>query len=107
MADRERTDVGDEEQVKRRKSKAQIAQETDDENLRRLLQDKRNRSVIWKFLESTGAFTTLSMRDGQEMAVRSGLRDAGLWWIRRMNEVDPNAFVLMQYETIARDDNGS
>lgn len=104
MRDKEQIDVGDEESVKSRKTRAQLRRETEDENLRVLLQDKRNRAVIWEFLESVGWNKTVSLANTDMMRTQSGLRDAGLWWIRRMNEVDPNAFVLMQYEAIQRED---
>lgn len=107
MSKKEQIDVGDEEGVKKRKTKVQLQSEQADEDLRRLIADKRNRAVIWRFLEAVGWNATVSMADPEVMRTRSGLRDAGLWWIKRMNDVDPNAFVLMQYEAIRReDDNG-
>jgi hypothetical protein len=105
MSKKEQMDVGDEEQVHKHKTKYQLKQEEFDENLRRLLSDKRNRKVLWKFLEATGLLGTVSMQDTHVMAVKSGWRDAGLWWIERMKAVDANAFVLMQYEAIQEDEN--
>lgn len=97
-------DVGDETQVNDRKTKVKLGTEERNENLRRLIQDKKNRAVIWEFLQMVGIFNTVSMADDKVGLVRSGLRDAGLWWIERMNEVDPNAFILMQYEALQRED---
>lgn len=104
MEDKEQVDVGDEDQVKKRKTKAQLRKENEDEAFRRLISDERNRAVIWEFLNITGWNKTVSMATPEYTFVRSGWRDAGLWWIERMNEVDPNAFVLMQYEAIKKEE---
>jgi len=41
------SDVGDKEQVKKRKSKAQLEQERQDEDLRKVLETYEGRSFIW------------------------------------------------------------
>lgn len=105
--DKDRVDVGDEAQVKKRKSKAKLAEERRSESFRWLLQDRRGREVVFDFLKEMGLFDTLAFVDVQHMSIRVGRREAALWWKERMDSVDPNAFILMQYEALNReDDNG-
>ena len=88
MAEKE-YDAGDEEQVKTRKTRAQLAKETEIEELRKLMKNKRARRLVWELLEYCTVFHSFGEMEPHQMAIASGRRDAGLWLLDRILAVDP------------------
>lgn len=91
-------DVGDPVQVKERKTKAQLARDNELNELKELLARKQFRVWLWKLLEKTKIFNTISYLDAHEMAIHSGQRDVGLWVLADILAADPEALVKMTKE---------
>lgn len=91
-------DAGDEGQVNKRKTKAQLQKERNQEELRQILATSGGRYWIWRLLEYCGVFKSMSDELPHMMAIRSGLRDAGLWTLSEILEVDSNILSKMRQE---------
>jgi len=88
----DKTDVGDETQVKRTKKKRDLADETWMEDLRWLVSTKQGKRILWTVLSKCKLFDTISHHDALAMSRLSGVRDQGLWLLSELNRADPNAF---------------
>ncbi|HKI62886.1 MAG TPA: hypothetical protein VKA31_11385 [Mariprofundaceae bacterium] len=99
------SDVGDKEQVKKRKSKAQLEQERQDEDLRKVLETYEGRSFIWWLLENAGIYRTTFSVEPNEAAFNEGIRQIGLLTLSRVDEVAPNAYTKIRAEAQARKEN--
>ena len=97
-----RKDHGDQTQVKKRKTKAQLEKERCQEELRQLLSHKANRYFLWRLLSECGLYRSTSV-DPHSMAIMSGKRDIGIWLITEMFNADENAFSRMQLEAKRRE----
>lgn len=97
-----RRDHGDQGQVKKRKTKAQLEQDRCQEELRQLLSHKGNRYFLWRLLSECGLYRTSSV-DPHNMAIRSGMRDVGIWVITEIFKADEHAFTKMQLEAQRRE----
>lgn len=97
-----RKDHGDQTQVKKRKTKAQLESERCQEELRQLLSHKSNRYFVWRLLSECGLFRSTSA-DPHNMAIMSGKRDVGIWLITEMFKADDTAFSKMQLEAKRRE----
>ena len=94
-------DVGDEVQVKQRKR--QLEDERCREEFREVLLTPGGRYWVWRLLSYCGVFQTTSEHDINIMAIRSGMRDAGLWALEEVFKSSPKAFNLMQQESKERE----
>lgn len=96
-------EIEEERIVKKRKTKFQVKREREIEEFRQMLQSPSARAFVWRLLSYCGVFQSLSVLDPHSMAIRSGLRDAGLWVMSEIFDTDPKLFTLMQSEAKERD----
>jgi hypothetical protein len=101
MAD-ETVDVGDEKQVKTRKTAMQLRRENEVENLRAILKTAGGRAFIWLLLEQCGIYQSAA-GDPYEVARGEGKRDIGLWAMNEVFTSDPQAYTIMRNEAVSRD----
>lgn len=98
-----RQDRGDHSQVKERKTRARKEAELCREELRKLLQHKGNRYFLWRLLSHCSVFQSTSVADPHDMAIRSGLRDAGVWVLTEILQADEDAYFRMTSEARERE----
>lgn len=96
-------DAGDEVQVKKKKTSVQLETERCQEELRQVLSTPGGRYWIWRLLSYCGVYHSMSDASPHLMAVRSGLRDVGLWTIDEVERADRKAFYLMHDEAKQRE----
>ncbi len=96
-------DVGDEKQVKRKKSRAQRLREQNDEELRAVLSQPVGRAVIWRILQDCGIYQSSLSSEALQMAAREGRRNLGLWLMGEVHSADAQAYALMQGEAVAKE----
>lgn len=94
-------DAGDVEQVKTKKTKANLKAEQRLEELKALLSQKPFRSWLWRALERTRSFQTFGHLDPHNMAIASGRRDVGLEIIADIEAAQIDILGIMKKE---RDD---
>jgi hypothetical protein len=96
-------DAGDELAVKQKKTKAQLRQEREQEEVRALLQVPGNRYFLWKLLSRCKLFDTSSHLDAHAMAIHSGRRDVGIELLKEITEASPDILYTMKMEANDRD----
>lgn len=102
MSDLEPYDTGEETQVKRKKTKAQLIRERETEALRSILSTFDGRAFLWRLLEECGIYTS-SFTGNSTTFFNEGKRHIGLWTLNEIMEVDPNAYMKMKVEAVERD----
>lgn len=100
----EGVDVGDTASVKKRKSKAELEQQRDDEDIRIAVSTYQGRSLLWSQLEQAGIYHTTFNADHGIMAFNEGMRQIGLLLLARIDGVDPNAYAKMRREASRREE---
>jgi hypothetical protein len=98
--------VGDQSAVKSRKKRHKLLEERQIEELRQMIDTPGGRWLLWRILEKTGLFSSLSHSNPHEMAISSGARDVGLWLIGEINEADRNGYRRLMDEAKERDIDG-
>ncbi len=106
MAEQQPFDAGDATQVKKRKTKAQIRQEQDKEDLRNILLSPGGRRFMWKLLEECGVYK-ISFTGNSHTFFNEGKRQIGLRLIEDIFNADPNAYTEMRMESAARQEGKS
>lgn len=97
-------DIGDEEQVGRRKTRAQLAREREVADTAKVLDTAAGRAFIWRLLEK-GGFHTLSF-SGEEThltAFKEGRRDMANWALAECLTARPQCYNVMRAEAEERD----
>ena len=97
------TNSGNDQEVTKRKTKAQLERERQLEELRVLLSSSGGRYFMWRILSKCRVFDTLSVHDPHTMAIYSGMRDIGLWLLSEIEETDKDFFTSMYKEGKVRD----
>lgn len=82
---------------KREKTRAARAED----DLKWILSDKRGRRFYWRLLADCGVFKS-SMTGNSQTFFNEGMRNIGLKLLADLNDVEPDAYVLMLKES--RDD---
>lgn len=97
-------DVGDEEEVKERKTKAQLNLERQQAELARVLDTPAGRAVIWRILER-GGFHKLSFAgsDTHLTAFNEGRRDIANWLLAECLTARPQCYNVMRNEAEDRE----
>lgn len=98
MAKEEVYDAGNETHVKTRKSRIQLERERSREEMRKLMANRQVRKLLWDLMEYCMVFRTFGELDSHDMAIASGRRDAGLWILEKVLEVDPSLLIQMKEE---------
>lgn len=74
-------------------------------DLRKVLKTLEGRRLIWWFLSESKLFRSSFTLNSMQTAFNEGLKDTGYELLRRINEVDINAFGQMQKEHISEQAN--
>jgi hypothetical protein len=100
----ETPDVGDVKQVKQRKTKAQLAQERKDEELREILSTEGGRYFVWRLMSECHMYGSVSHQDPMRMAQLSGMRDVGLAIMEELMTSHPSIYPTMVLEAKEREE---
>ena len=105
MADKEKRlgDVGDEKQVRRRRSIADLAREREVEEVRTLLSTRGGRAFVWRILGWCHVYHSAPADPGL-MPRFEGQRDIGVRVLNECLTADPNVYILMQQESVDHED---
>lgn len=82
------------------------AREIELDEFRQLLNHKAFRSFLWRLMEHCKTFNSEVVNDPIILAAHSGLRNAGMWVFREIEEADEKAFTRMMTEAKERMNNG-
>lgn len=98
--DLETTLDGEEVAVKEKKKRFRLEGEQEREELRTLLSTKIGRKFYWNLLADCGMFTSsFSGEYSHHAAFAEGKRAIGITYWRKLFEVDPKLYALMQDES--------
>ena len=97
-----RVDVGDEKQVKGRKTKAQLARERELHELKEILSTYSGRAFIWRLVQQCGMHQEISIHP-QAAFVGIGRQHIGRWVQNEVFTSDLDAYTLMYREAKERD----
>ncbi|KKN29924.1 hypothetical protein LCGC14_0839230 [marine sediment metagenome] len=105
MADKDKKplDVGDEGQVRRRKSVAKLAREREVAEVQVLLSTRGGRAFVWRILGWCHVYHSAPADPGL-MPRFEGQRDIGVRILNECLTADPNVYILMQQESVDNDD---
>lgn len=95
-------DVGDESQVKKRKTAAQLILEREIEELKIVLSQYAGRAFVWQILEECGVYKS-SMTNDSWTFYKEGQRSVGLWLLQRLFEADSQVYTVMRNEAVKRE----
>lgn len=101
---RKKADVGDIEQVKEKKTKAQLEKERQVEELRYILSTSGGRNWIWRLLSECKIYKA-KVTDQLLTFREIGREDIGLWILAEIMETEPYAYIKMQEEAKEREIN--
>ena len=99
---KKQVDVGDETQVKSRKTKDKSAREREQHELKELLGTYGGRAFIWRVLEQCGMYQEISIHP-QAAFVAIGRQHIGRWIQNEVFTSDLDAYTLMHREAKERD----
>jgi hypothetical protein len=107
MSETSNFDAGNEADVKKRKTKAQLKREREIEEVKQVLSTVSGRATIWRILDWCGVYRT-SFTGNSETFFNEGKRNIGLKLIEEIFASDKNAFYLMSREATDKqeDNNG-
>jgi len=94
-------DAGDEGQVEKKKTKAQIHKEQNKEDLKGILDSAGGRRFLWKLLEECGVYK-ISFTGDSYTAFNEGKRQIGLRLIEDIFDACPDAYIEMCSVAIQR-----
>ena len=95
-------DAGDEGQVKKKKTKAQIHKEQNREDLKAILDMPGGRRFLWKLLEECGVYKISFIGEPYQTAFNEGKRQIGLRLIEDIFDAYPHAYTGMRVEATHR-----
>ena len=101
---RKKVDVGDIEQVKEKKTKAQLERERQFEEFRFILSTTGGRNWIWRLLSECKIYKA-KVTDPLLTFREIGREDIGLWVLAEIMETEPYAYIKMQEEAKEREIN--
>ena len=88
---------GQEKQREEARERDRRQSETEADDVKWLMGNKRGRRIVWRLLERTGVFRT-SFRLNNEMAFLEGQRNVGLSLIDAIHANCPDAYLIMVKE---------
>lgn len=106
MADEEALDVGDKEQVKRRKTRAKNQEQREKEELRAILSTYGGRAFVWKLLSRCQMFNSIAIDNALHLAASTALGNYGKILMADILTADPKSYTLMRDEAVSRDTEG-
>jgi len=93
----------DETQVKRRKTKAQLAEDQHKADLQAIMATPGGRRERWALLSSCGVFGDTGSIDPMTVGRFLGRRSLGLELLSEVMAICPNEYLVMQSEAMKRD----
>jgi hypothetical protein len=84
-------------------TKAQLAAQTEIDDLCWLMSDKRGRRFVWRLLERSGIYRTSFDGDALRMAFLEGQRNLGLTTMGQITQHCPDRLIEMQKEARAHE----
>ena len=105
MAEKQAVDVGDKKQVKERKTKQQIADEREIQEVKAILSTVGGRAFFWRLLGWCGMREEISIHP-QGSYVGIGRQHIGRWVENQVFTSDPDAYTLMWREAQEREKDG-
>lgn len=99
MSDNVTYDAGDEAQVSKKKTKAQLRREKELEELRQVLSSRAGRSVIWRILGWCGVYDS-SFTGNSTTFFNEGKRKIGQLLIEELAAADKRVYAKMQLEAV-------
>tara|TARA_R100001377_G_C3192779_1_gene111300 strand:- start:2296 stop:2610 length:315 start_codon:yes stop_codon:yes gene_type:complete len=95
-------DAGDPAHVKRKKTRAQIKREGENEDIKQVLETQSGRNYIWKLLTSCGIYKS-SFTGNSTTFFNEGKRSIGLEMLEDILKTVPNAYAKMSAENNNKD----
>ena len=74
-----------------------LALQTEQEDFKWLMGNKRGRRIVWRLLERTGVYRS-SFTGNSETFFREGMRNVGLALLAQVHEITPDQFAVMLKE---------
>lgn len=74
-----------------------LALQTEQEDFKWLMGNKRGRRIVWRLLERTGVYRS-SFTGNSETFFREGMRNVGLTLLAQIHEITPDQFAVMLKE---------
>jgi hypothetical protein len=99
----ELVDAGDEKVVKAEQRKFKLRRQREQQEMKKLLEVEGNRALLWRFLEYCKVFDADPPMDINHLAIKSGIRNAGLWMLNEILEAKPNMLSVMKQEAVERE----
>lgn len=104
-ADPEPFNAGDPVHVGKRKEKGKRIRSQQLDDLRSILATKSGRRWLWRWLGECRVFQDSFTTNALAMSNMEGMRKIGLMLLAEIKEADQNAFILMQQENTANEEN--
>jgi hypothetical protein len=97
MANEQRQDVGDEDQVRERKQTQRLKRINELDDIRAVLSTPQGRRVVWRILGMTHLYKE-SFTGNSTTFYNEGQRSIGLQLLGELTAADPLAYVKLQQE---------
>jgi len=94
--------VGDEKQVRKRKTKFERLQDKNNNELQRILSQREGRALLWRVISKCGVYQSAP---DSGMARFEGGRDIGLWLLAEFHQLPSDYYSLMKQEAQEDDKN--
>lgn len=85
-------------------TRRKLERDTEESDLKWLLDSRRGRRIVWRLLEQSGVFRMTFNTNAMQMAFAEGNRNAGNRLLAMVN-LNPEAYVLMMKEANERNAN--
>jgi len=98
-------DAGDQTQVKKKKTKAELVEDRDSDYLKRVLDTYEGRATIWNILSICGIYDDRASMDNWVFHYQ-GRRSVGIDLIQMIEHTNPRVEAIIRDEAIERELNG-
>lgn len=89
--------------AKEENRKWRIKRNEEKRDMKKLLESPGNRYLLWRFFEYCKLFNADPPMDGTTLAIKAGIRNAGLWMLNEAMEARPDAVTLIYKEASERE----
>jgi hypothetical protein len=93
-------DSGNETQVKHKKTRAQLREETHKADWRAQMSSVQGRRFVWAWLSETGIYRDCTATESYQLGRFAGKRSFGLQILGELLSICPNEYLLMQSEAM-------
>jgi hypothetical protein len=88
---------GQEKAISEAGERNKLALQTEQEDFKWLMGNKRGRRIVWRLLERTGVYRS-SFTGNSETFFREGMRNVGLMLLDQIHTITPDQFAVMLKE---------